>query len=334
MNSCIDPSIKKCDDLKCTDFTPLSAAGGCPSTVCGVCEGICVTPEFAGPDCDPARFDQATCQGCQISGCSWNFPVVLGVSDSNPYCLMSSSPLKCESPPTCNGININQEVKEIQCRASGCRYDQNTQLCQNQDCFYFFLVGFVLQPVALTAFGLLKDIVVLLLIGVVGDKVMRGVKRKIVVPFRFWKHGWDRKRIIPNLDRTIYVNDSKCRDETSERNESFEKYCERIITELFIITSSNNEKNNSNNVEEREHEADVDEENEGGKIWKLKSQLLAAVTFSMYDSGLWFDLDNDGFSAVKNAPIQLGAYLDLMLDQDQRDENDNSTTRYVCTSRS
>jgi hypothetical protein len=223
--------IKSCDELRCTDYTNVAAAGGCPSSSCRICSGICVDRAlYDNENCDAVYFDSTTCKGCH--NCTLNSKILVGSDKSyredqqNQYCVQYNSTLgapNCSSPLTCSAINLPEfnNLRKEQCESAGCKFENGE--CKNEKCFNFFLPGFVLQPIFLMVIGFIKDVIVLLLIGVFGDLVMRPMKRKTIW-FKFWWKKWDKKRIKLNFERTIFVNDSKCRDHTSEKGESFEQY--------------------------------------------------------------------------------------------------------------
>ena len=126
---------------------------------------------------------------------------------------------------------------------------------------------------------MIKDICVLVFLGWIGDWLKKIIQRKLL-RFTYWRKGWDKTKIKPDFEHTVYVNDEDFRDENNNMNknnkivERFETYCKRVAMKIFNV-SFGEVKNNE--TEKR----------------LMVRRILDAVTHSLYDSGLWFDIDED-----------------------------------------
>src|SRR3989338_3568027 len=185
---------------------------------CSWCDsiGICIDKKkYTKQKCSPssssniASSSKTTCESICFP-CTFNEPILLGATDPQFYCAVNPVS-NCSSPPACNTINsaASFDVRR-QCETSGCRYNSQQHKCENQDCFSFFIRGFTVLPISLVIIGALKDSCVLFFLGYIGDWLKKFIQRKML-RFTYWRKGWDKTKIKPNLQFTVYVNDANCK---------------------------------------------------------------------------------------------------------------------------
>ena len=194
-----------------------------------------------GVACSCYTFSNATWGKASLA-CQWLKQPPSNAPDTTPgYCwpLLSSRPLICESVPL------------SACNASGCIVSNG--LCEGSVCFSYFMVGYNSQPFLFLFGGLLKDVCVLILVGLLGRVTSRGIAR--AKPRR--------TNLKKDFDRILYLLDESYTDGESI---SYEQYCDRVMRTFFP---------------------------EEFQVWPLdrRSLLRDTIAYVLQDKEIWIRLD-------------------------------------------